>query len=169
VPSGLKNQRDGRGFFKRETFRIGEAIDFGTADKLRAPAVNQVAEIGEPRTVVVVAGKTSSALAAGDSRSEENLLARLDGGNASADLFDDAGDVAAGDMRERNRNAGEPAAHPEVQVVERAGVDADQNFSEAKFGWVYFGVAEDIGAAVAVEEDGFHELARKRREKYNRL
>jgi hypothetical protein len=108
------------------------------------------------RAIVVAAGQASGAFAASDSRSEENLLAWSDGGHSWAHFFDGAGDIAAGNVRKRNRNAGEAAADPEVEMVESAGVDADEDFAGAGFGFGDVGIAEDVGAAVAVKEDGSH-------------
>src|SRR5262249_20658556 len=47
VPSGLENERDRGGFLKRKIFGIRKAIDFGAAHKLRAPAIDQITQIGE--------------------------------------------------------------------------------------------------------------------------
>ncbi len=41
-------------------------------------------------------------------------------------------------------------------MVESAGVDADEDFAGAGFGFGDVSVAEDVGAAVAVKEDDFH-------------
>lgn len=156
VPGGLENEWDGGSFFERKIFGVGEAVGFGTADEFGAPAVNHVAEVGKLRAVIVAAGEAGGALAAGDSRGEENFLAGPDRGDVGADFFDDAGDVAAGNVRKRDRNAGEAAAYPEVEMIEGAGVDAGKDFARAGFGFGDVGVVEDFGAAVVVEKDGFH-------------
>jgi len=156
VPSSLENERDGGGLFEGEILGEGEAVNLRAAHELGAAAVDHVTEIGKLRAIVVAAGQASGAFAASDSRSEENLLAWSDGGHSWADFFDGAGDIAAGNVRKRNRNAGEAAADPEVEMVESAGVDADEDFAGAGFGFGDVGVAEDVGAAVAVKEDGFH-------------
>jgi hypothetical protein len=153
----LKNERDGSRFFERELFGIGEAVHFGAANELGATSVDHVSEIGKLRTIVVASSQTGGALAAGNAGSEENFLAGFDGGDAEANLLDGAGNIAAGNMRERDGNARDSAAHPEVEMIESAGVDADDDFAGARFGFGNVGVAEDVGAAVVVEKDGFHE------------
>jgi hypothetical protein len=152
----LENERNGGSFLEGKILGIGEAVDFGAADKLGAATVDHVAEIGELWTVVVPAGEASRAFAAGDSGSEEDFLAGLGGGDTRVGFFDDPRDVAAGNVRKRDGNAGKPAADPQVEVVERAAADADEDFAGAEFGFGCVGVAEDFGTAVVVEEDGFH-------------
>ena len=41
-------------------------------------------------------------------------------------------------------------------MIERTGVDTDQDIVVAKMGLVDVGIVEDAGVAVLVEEDGFH-------------
>lgn len=73
-----------------------------------------------------------------------------------ADFGDFAGDIAARDMRERNRDARQTSADPEVEMIQRAGVDAHKDVVGAQVGFVDVGVVEDGRVAVLVEEDGFH-------------
>ena len=54
---------------------------------------------------------------------DHDLVADGDAGDVVADRLDDAGDVAAGDVRQRR--FGQPAGRPHVEVVEGAGDDAD--------------------------------------------
>ena len=49
-----------------------------------------------------------------------------------ADLGDFAGDIAAGNVGERDSNTGEAAANPEVEMIEGAGADANQDFIVAE-------------------------------------
>ena len=46
--------------------------------------------------------------------------------------------------------------HPEIEMIERAGVYADEDFARAGFGFWSVGVAEDVGSAVMIEENGLH-------------
>jgi len=87
-------------------------------------------------------------------------LAGLDGDDARACFFDYAGDVAAGNVRERDWYTGKAAAYPQVEVIERAGVYPDEDFAVTEFGLGNVGVAENVGAAVVVKEDGFHDGGR---------
>jgi len=155
----LENERDGGGLFERKTLGIGEAVDFGAADQLGTAAIEQVTEVGELRAVIVAAGEASGALAAADPWSQENFLVGPYCGDAGSNFVDDTSDVAARDMRERNGETRNTLAYPKIQMVEGAGVDADESFAEARFGFGDVGVAEDVGSAVVIEKDRFHRRA----------
>src|SRR5262249_35910365 len=117
-----------RGFDPVEIFRIGEAVYFGAANEFSATAVGNGSKIAELRTLVVVASEASGAMAARDTWSENDFLPDGDAGDTGAELGDFAGDVAAGDMREWNGDAGQAAADPQVEMIERAGADANEDF-----------------------------------------
>jgi hypothetical protein len=51
-------------------------------------------------------------------------------------------------------------------VIQGAGVDADENFARAEFGFGGVGVVEDFGTAVAIEEDGFQAVLLLSAERY---
>jgi hypothetical protein len=152
----LENERYCSGLLERKIFGIGEAVDLGAADEFGAAAVDQVAEIGELRAVVVAAGEAGGTFAAGDAGSEENFLAGLHGRDVRAGPGDDTGDVAAGNVRERDRDTRDALAYPEIEMVEGAGVHADEDFAGAEFGFGGVGAAEDVWATVVIEENGFH-------------
>ncbi len=156
VPRRLEDQRHRSSFLKREIFRIGQAIYFRDTDEFRAATVDHVAEVGELAAAVVQAGDAGCALAASDAGSDNYFLADANGGNFRADLRDFAGDVAAGNVRERNWNARQALADPDVEMVQSAGADADKHFAGAN-GWIgCVGVLENAGSAVLVKDDGFH-------------
>ena len=69
---------------------------------------------------------------------------------------DFAGDVAAGNERQRKRHAVQALADPEVEMVQRAGVNADQNFVGAGLRIGDFGVLQNFGPAVLGNEDRPH-------------
>jgi hypothetical protein len=156
VPSGLKNERYGRGVDPIEIFGIGHAIDFRAAHVLGTAAIDHIAEVGEVAAAVVVAGETSGTLAAGHARSKDDFLANMDGVNLGANFGDLAGDVAAGNVRKRNRNTGQAAPDPEVKVVERTSMDVDQDFVGAEMRLIDIGVAKNAGITMLMENDGFH-------------
>ena len=112
VPCGLKDQRNGSGFFEREIFRIRHAVDFGNADEFSATPVNQVTKIRELAATIILAGDASRAFPASDAGSENHFLAHFDGVYVRAYFRDFTGDVAAGNVRQWNRNTGKPAADP---------------------------------------------------------
>ena len=157
VPSRLENQRNRGGFFPFEILRIGQTVHFGSADKFSAAAVNHVAEIGGLAAIVVEASKAGGALAAAYERGEDNLLANAHVGDVGANFGDFAGDVAAWDVRQRNRHVGQAAADPEVQMIQRASPDADENVIRAE-GWLRrVFVLEYLWRAVLMENDCLHE------------
>ncbi len=53
--------------------------------------------------------------------------------------------------------AGKAAAHPEVEMIEGAGTNADEDFLAAKLRLGNVGEAENGRVAVMKEDDGFHE------------
>jgi hypothetical protein len=153
----LKNEGDGGGFFKREIYGIRQAIHLRGADEFGAAAVNHVAEISELAAAVVEAGNAGGAFATTDTGSEDNFLADADGGDFGADLRDFAGDVAAGNVRERKRNTGQTAANPEVEMIERARFDADEDFVGLDGGLRNVDKFENFRRTVLFENDGFHQ------------
>jgi len=157
VPGGLEDQRNGGGMGPIEVFGVGHAIDFRAADEFGAATINHVAEIGEVAAAVVVAAKAGGTFAAGNAGSENDFLADVDSADFGADFGDFAGDVAAGNVGEWNLEAGKAAAHPEVEMVEGAGVNADEDFVATKLRLGDIGVLENGRVAVMTEDDGFHE------------
>lgn len=156
VPSRLEDQRDSGGLRPIQIFGIRKAVDFRATDEFRESSVDHVAKIGVVAAQVVVAGQASGTFAAGDPGSENDFLADMDRVYLGADFGDFAGDIAARDMRERNRDARQTSADPEVEMIQRAGVDAHKDVVGAQVGFVDVGVVEDGRVAVLVEEDGFH-------------
>jgi hypothetical protein len=156
VPGGLENKRHRRGMSPIEVFGIGEAVDLRTANEFGVAPVDHVAKVGEIAAKIIVTGEAGGTLAAGDPRSKDDLLSDVDGVNRGSDFGDFSGDVAAGDMRERNGNSRKTAANPEVEMVQGAGVDADESIGWSEVGLVDIRVMEDAGIAVVMEKDGFH-------------
>ncbi len=157
VPSGLEDEWNRSSFLEGEVFRIRQAVDFRGADKLGAAAVNHVAEVGGLTAVVIKAGYASGALATANQWCENDFLANAYGGDVRADLRDFTGDVAAGNVRKRNRDARDAAADPEVEVVQRAGLYANEDFIRADDRVEGVGVFQDVGRPVLMKDDGFHE------------
>ena len=157
VPGGLEDDGNGRGMGPIEIFRIGEAIDFGAADKFSAAAIHHAAKIGVIAAEIVVAGKAGGTLAAGDAGGEHHFLADVHGANFRADFGDFAGNVGAGDVGQGNLKAGKATAYPEVKMIEGAGPNTDEDFVTAKLRLRNIGEAENGGVTVFLEDDGFHE------------
>ena len=68
-------------------------------------------------TEVVATGYTGGAFSAGDSGGEDNFLAHFHGGYVGADLGDFAGDVAPGNVWERDWDTWQAAADPEIKMI----------------------------------------------------
>jgi hypothetical protein len=80
----------------------------------------------------------------------------MDGVNILSDFDDFARDITAGNVRKRNGNTGETMAHPQIEMIEGARVDADQNFVVAEMWFWNIGETKHIGAAVLMKDDSFH-------------
>ena len=157
VPGGLEDERNGGGMGPIEIFGIGHAIDFGTTNKFGAATLNHVTEIGEIAAEIVVAGEAGGTFAAGDAGSENDFLADVDGGDFGADLGDFASDVAAGNVRQRDLQAGKAAAHPEIEMIEGTSTNADEDFVAAELRFGNIGEAKNGRITMFLEDDGFHE------------
>ena len=156
VPGGLKDQRDRSGLGPIEIVGIRKTVDVGATNIFGAAAVEHVAEIGEMAAEVVVAGEAGGTFAASDAGSEDDFFADVNGVDFGTDFGDFAGDIAAGNVRERNADAGYTFTNPEIEVIEGAGPYANEDFIVAEMRLVDVGVMENAGVTVMVEDDGFH-------------
>ncbi len=157
VPGGLENQGNGGRVGPIEILGIGHAIDFGAADVFGAASINHAAKIGEIAAEIVVASEASGTFATSDAGGEDHFLADVDGGDVGSNLGDFASDVAAGNVGQRNLEAGEATAHPEVKMIEGAGPDTDQDFVAAERGFGNVGKTKNGWVTMFLEDDGFHE------------
>lgn len=156
VPRGLENKGNSRGVGPIEIFRVRHAVQFGAANVFGATAVNHVAEVGEVAAKVVVAREAGGTLTAGDARREDHLLADVHGGDLGTDFGDFAGNITARYVRKRYGNAGKAAPYPEIEVVQGAGVDTDEDFTRAEMRLGNVGIAKNAGITVLLDDDGFH-------------
>src|ERR1019366_5263300 len=90
-------------------------------------AVDSVAEHGEAAAEVVVAQQTLLALAATLSRGEEDAPARLDALAEFASGDNLARDIATQDVRHGKLHARDAGADEEIEMIEGAGADADED------------------------------------------
>ena len=79
----------------------------------------------------LAAGAAEAALAAGVHQVRHHAVARLPALDALADLGDPADDLDAEDERELDREARDALADVDVEVVESAGADVDQDLAGA--------------------------------------
>ncbi len=85
---------------------------------------------------------------------EDDLVADLEARDPFADRLDHAGSIRAQDARLGNRR--KPHAQPDVEMVERGGLEANEHLARAWFGIRHVLVAQDVGAALLVDADRFH-------------
>src|SRR6266568_1750649 len=160
VPRRLEDQRDRRGFHKREFTRPGKTIRFRTAHVFGAAAVNDVPKIVELPAFVVVAGKARGAAPATDSRGEDHFLSHLDAADQFADLRHFPGDVASRDVRKRAGPAGNSLANPQVEMVDRHRAHPHQDIGGRDFRLGDFRILQDFRTAVLRKNDGLHSALR---------
>ena len=85
---------------------------------------------------------------------DENALADFEIGNIFADFNNFSGRIGAENMRQVD--AGEALPHPNIEMVERACADADEDLIFARLGVGDGLVLEDFRATELVNADGFH-------------
>src|SRR5258708_2054601 len=134
VPGGLEDERNRGGFFEAQILRIRQAIYFGCAHEFGAASVNHVAQVSGLTAVVIKASYAGCALATANQWREDDLLADAHCRYVGADLGDLTGDVTARNVRKRNRDVRDAAAHPEVEMVQRASLHAHKHVVRADGG-----------------------------------
>jgi hypothetical protein len=125
VPGGKENERDGGGVRPIEVFGIRETVDLGHTNVFRAAAIDHVTEVGEIAAAVILTSDAGGTFATSNAGGENDFLADVKGGDFRANLGDFAGNIAAGNVGERNGNAGKAAANPEVEMIEGASAYAN--------------------------------------------
>src|SRR6185369_1197512 len=68
-----------------------------------------------------------------------------------------AGDVAAGDVRHRDADAGQAAPRPQIEVIERTGTDAHQDLAWHEVRIRRLLVAKDVRASMLMKTNGPHD------------
>jgi hypothetical protein len=156
----LEYERNRGGFFKRKVLWVGQAIHFGRANEFGAAAVNHVAEVGGYPALVIEAGYASGTLAATNERGEHDFLTHANRGDFRADLCDFSSDIAAGNVRKRDRNIRQSAPDPQIEMIQSASAHADENFVGARFGAGNIHVLQNFGSAMPAEEDSLHDASK---------
>ena len=108
---------------------------------------------------VVQAGYASGAFAAANQRREHDLLADASRGYIRADLSDLARNVASGNVRQRNRHVGQTAPDPQVEVIQRTGLNAHEHLVRPDGGIRCVRVLQDVRPAVLMKNNCFHETS----------
>ena len=78
---------------------------------------------------------------------------------AAAGVDDFPRDIAPRDVRQGNADAFDAASLPEIEVVERAGADANDRMAGARFRIGRLLELQDFGTAMTVESNRFHATA----------
>jgi hypothetical protein len=105
----------------------------------------------------VFAVTTELTLPAADSRGDCDPIAGFESRDVSSRFLDDARRVATGDMGHLQVDAREATTGVDVQVVERAGLDIDEDLPSIGFGIGEVAVLQYVGIAVLAELNGLHE------------
>src|ERR1041385_1550127 len=71
-----------------------------------------------------------------------------------------AGNIVTENVRQRNFDAGQPVANPDVKVIQRARAHFDQHFIGFDFRTWNFGKLENFRSTVLLEDDRFHDAQR---------
>ena len=82
-------------------------------------------------------------------------MADAHGGDIRANLRDFAGDVATGNVRQWNGHIGKAAPDPEVEMIQRASLDAHEHFVVANDRVWRVLVFEDVRCTMLMKSDGF--------------
>jgi hypothetical protein len=75
----------------------------------------------------MLSGKAVLALVARDARIDHHRITWLHGGDLCADVRNNPGAVGARYMRELQREPRKPTKRPEIQVVQRRGLEGDED------------------------------------------
>src|ERR1041385_1613833 len=162
APDGDEHERKGGGLLERESRRDGKAVLRRYADVLGVRSVDSLAQDPEMNAHEVVIRETELAFAAAGRRIETDGVARLDVGDFRPGFGDYAGAVAAEDMRHCDLHAGEAFAVPDIDVVERRGLECDDDVGRRlNLRRLSLFVAQLIDAAIPVQSYCFHNVCGK--------
>ena len=156
VPRRLENKRNCSCVHPIENSWVRHAVHFGTANIFGATTVDHVAEIGEVTAKVVVTRNTSGTFSASDPGRQDHLLTDVNGGDFVAELGHFSRDITAGYMGKRYGDARDAAANPQVKMVQRASMDADEDFARVEMRFGNIGIVKNAWIAVLMKDDSFH-------------
>src|SRR5439155_1688032 len=125
-------------------------------DELGKPTGQVLAHDAVAHAEAVLALDAELAATAREVRVHAHAVADPETGHVGTDLGDVAGDVAAGPEGERGLERRNPLAHEDVQVVQRAGADADDHLSGSRLRVGDVLKPELLGTAELVEGERLH-------------
>ncbi len=154
VPRRQERQREGSGLGEGDVIRNRDQVGDRHGHVVRIAAVRQQTQDVVGGAQVVASRAAGVARAAPKTGLQHD--ARADRHRPSTSVRDFTGHVAAGDMRERDPQAFEPAAFPQVEMVECAGVHAHDGASRGRRGIRCLLIPDDRRRTVLMESCGFH-------------
>ena len=154
VPGGGEHQRQAGGLVEVQTVRNRDHIHGRHGDQLAIPAIDAIAQDGELRAQVLQSGDALGAVIAEMHRRQQYPLPGLEAGDVLADLGNLSGNVRAQDVRQLH--SGQTFADPQIDVVQGAGFDPDENLVPARLGIGHIFVAQNFRTTEFMDADGFH-------------
>src|SRR5262249_3785302 len=129
---------------------------FRRTHKFGAASIHHITEIGELATAIIEASQTRRALTATHSGGEDNLFAHLHGCDFGTDLGYLTRNVATWNVRQRNRDIRQATANPQIQVIQGASSDANENLPAAERRLGRVGILQNFGSTMLFKNDRFH-------------
>ncbi len=149
-----EHQRHAGGLVEVQAVRNRDHVHRGNGDQLTISAVHAIAQHGEFRALVLKSGDALGAVIAEMHGRQQYSLPRLEAGDVLADFDDLSCDVRPQNVRQGH--SGQTFADPEIDMVQGAGLDADQNLVLARLGIGHIFVAQNFRTTEFMDADGFH-------------
>src|SRR5439155_18876727 len=125
-------------------------------DELGVTSVGVIAENRVAPAQVILPQIAELALHAAQPRTDDCLVSRLAVCHTRAGDFDDACDVASGDVGEGKLDSRKPSALPEIEIIQRAGPDPDHYLPWTGLRFRHIFVAQFLEASMLMETDSLH-------------
>src|SRR5215831_2517104 len=154
VPRRQEHQRNAGRFVEAQVVGNRDDVDRGHCDQLTISAIRPVAQHAVLRTLVLPPGAARLAVVAEAHRGDEHALPGTKPGHVFAHFDNLPGHVAPRNMWQ-GRFRG-PYAHPDIQVVEGAGLHPYQDLILARPGVGYIFKPQHLRSPVFVHDNGFH-------------
>jgi hypothetical protein len=154
VKGGQEDQRHACGLVEAESLGNRDDVCRRYGDQFTVASGDPISEDGKFRAQILAARDTLLAVIAEVHRGEQNALGGEESGDVFSDFHDLAGDVAAGDVWQLDPR--EPLADPQVEMVQGASLDANEDLVLARFRIWNFFVVQNFGTTKFVNDGGFH-------------
>ncbi len=154
---GHRHERKRRRLFKRKVLRNRQHIAERHFEILRIAAVRLGSDQSIRAAQIVSPRQTLIAFPATDPRRHEHPLPHSDPFDVIADLLHDPGRIRPRHMRKRNRIGGIAFSYPNVEVVQRAGLDANQHLLRSNRRRRQILIGKCVQSAMRAKEYRLHE------------